>query len=318
MTLSLIVPCYNEEKNVEPLLNACQQAFSDLPGGFEMIFVNDGSRDNTWGVLTDLFDRYKDVVSLKLLNFSRNFGKEAAMFAGLKHASGTYTAMLDADLQQDPALVAQMVDFLEKNPAYDVVAAYQEERIEGRMMSWYKKIFYKLVNRVCEVEFYAGASDFRTMRRSVVDAILQMPEYHRFSKGIFSWVGFETYYMPYIANKRNAGKSAWTFKKLLKYAFEGFLSFTTFPLKIASILGILSSLGSLIYLLVVVIQKLCFGIEVPGYATVVALILLLGGLQLVILGVIGEYLARVYIEGKHRPIYLLKGYIGNDTEDKTP
>ncbi len=318
MKLSLIVPCYNEEKNVEPLLAACQEAFADMPGEFEIIFVNDGSRDNTWGVLTELYEKHKDAVSLKLLNFSRNFGKEAAMFAGLKHATGTYTAMLDADLQQDPALVKKMVEFLEQNPAYDVVAAYQEERIEGRMMSWYKKIFYKLVNRVCEVEFYAGASDFRTMRRPVVDAILQMPEYHRFSKGIFSWVGFETYYMPYVANKRHAGRSAWTFKKLFKYAFEGFLSFTTFPLKIASVLGTLSALGSLVYLLVVVIQKLCFGIAVPGYATVVALILLLGGLQLVILGVMGEYLARVYIEGKNRPIYLLKNYLSTDTEDKAP
>ncbi len=318
MLLSLIVPCYNEEKNVEPMLLACREAFSDKPEAVEIIFVNDGSLDGTWQALQGLYARYGNEMSLKMLNFSRNFGKEAAMLAGLEHASGTYTAIIDADLQQDPKLVAQMVGFLEQNPDYDCVAAYQEERIEGRMMSWYKKVFYKFVNRVCDVEFYAGASDFRTMRRPVVDAILRMREYHRFSKGIFSWVGFRTRYMPYVAEKRRAGRSAWTFKKLLKYALDGFLSFTTFPLKIASVLGWLAACGSLIYLLVVVVQKLCFGIAVPGYATVVVLILLLGGLQLQILGVIGEYLARVYIEGKKRPIYLLKNYLSSDAEDKTP
>lgn len=318
MLLSLVVPCYNEEKNVEPLLLACQQAFQDKIPSYEIIFINDGSRDGTFSALQDLYARYQDTVQLKILNFSRNFGKEAAMFAGLEHAAGDYTAIIDADLQQDPALVAEMVEFLELNEAYDCVTAYQKERIEGRMMGCFKSLFYKFVNRVCDVEFYAGASDFRTMRRPVVDAILRMREYHRFSKGIFSWVGFETHYMPYVAARRHTGRSSWSFKKLLKYAFEGFLSFTTFPLKIASYLGFGASFSALIYLIVVVVQKLFWGITVPGYPTIVALILLLGGLQLQILGVIGEYLARTYIEGKKRPIYLLKSYLSNEQEEETP
>ena len=171
-------------------------------------------------------------------------------------------------------------------------------------------MFYKLINKVCEIEFYPGASDFRTFRKNVIEAIISMKEYFRFSKGIFSWVGFETYYMPYIANKRYSGESKWSFFKLLKYALEGFLSFTTFPLKIATYLGFGISFAALVYMVVVFIQKIFFAIDIPGYPTIVVLVLLLGGIQLLILGIMGEYIARTYIQGKNRPVYISKGISG--------
>ena len=202
------------------------------------------------------------------------------------------------------------VDFekviLQDNEEFDCVAAYQEKRQEGKLVSKLKDMFYKIINRTSEIEFFPGASDFRTFRRPVVDAVLSLPEYHRFSKGIFSWVGFNTCYIPYTAEKRNAGETKWSINKLFRYAVEGFISYTTFPLKIATGLGLFTSLCAIIYLFVVVIQKLCIGNPVPGYPTIVVLILLLGGIQLTILGIIGEYLARMYIQEKHRPIYIEK------------
>ena len=203
-----------------------------------------------------------------------------------------------------------MVEFLDAHEEYDVVAAYQEKRIEKKALAGVKNLFYKLINKVCDIEFYPGASDFRTFRRIVVESIISMPEYFRFSKGIFSWVGYETYFMPYVAEERNAGETKWSIRKLIKYAIEGFISFTTFPLKIATYLGGTISVISIIYMIVVIIQKLCFSIDVPGYPTIVVLILFLGGMQLMILGIIGEYLARIYIQSKNRPIYIEKEYLG--------
>jgi len=214
--------------------------------------------------------------------------------------------VIDADLQQRPETVARMVKILQDNEEFDCVAAYQEKRQEGKLVSKLKDMFYKIINRTSEIEFFPGASDFRTFRRPVVDAVLSLPEYHRFSKGIFSWVGFNTCYIPYTAEKRNAGETKWSINKLFRYAVEGFISYTTFPLKIATGLGLFTSLCAIIYLFVVVIQKLCIGNPVPGYPTIVVLILLLGGIQLTILGIIGEYLARMYIQEKHRPIYIEK------------
>lgn len=307
MRLTLVIPCFNEEDNVVPFFEATEKAFEKLPcDEYELIFVNDGSKDNTKMKLKQLYLQHKDKVSV--INFSRNFGKEGAILAGLKRSSGDYVAVIDADLQQRPEIVVDMVSYLEAHEEYDAVAAYQERRIEGKAMSGIKKLFYKMINKVCDIEFYFGASDFRTFRRSVVEAILSLPEYFRFSKGIFSWVGFDTYYMPYVAEERNAGVSKWSFGKLLRYAWEGFLSFTTFPLKLATYLGTFFSVLSLLYMVVVVIQKIFFSVDLPGYPTIVVLILLLGGIQLIILGIIGEYLARDYMQGKNRPIYIEKEY----------
>lgn len=199
-----------------------------------------------------------------------------------------------------------MIEVLDSHPEYDMVAAYQEKRIEGKLMSFVKNKFYKIINKTCETEFYPGASDFRTFRRNVLDAILKMPEYFRFSKGIFSWIGFNVYYMPYTVQPRNAGETKWSPIKLVKYAIQGFVSFTTFPLKIATVLGSAISIMAIVYMLFVIVQKIWLGISIPGYATLIVLILLLGGVQLMILGIIGEYLAKTYIQGKNRPIYIEK------------
>lgn len=310
MKLSVIVPCYNEEKNIFPLFEAVEKAFALLPAAvdtYELVLVNDGSKDQTAQKLRELYAAHSDKVSV--VQLSRNFGKEAALFAGFQHVSGDFTAVMDADLQQRPETVVEMVVFLLENEQYDAVAAYQQERIEGKGMSLMKKWCYRWMNKMCDTRFYPGASDFRVLRRKVVDAILSVPEYFRFSKGIFSWVGFETYYMPYTPDARLTGDSKWSFFKLFRYAVEGFIAFTTKPLKISTFLGIFSALASLVYMLVVIIQKLFFSVDVPGYATIVVLTLFLGGAQLFILGIMGEYLARTYMQGKNRPIYIEKEYL---------
>ena len=314
MKLSLVCPCYNEEGNVGKFLQACQSSLKNKISSYEIIFINDGSRDNTWKALKELC--HSSDVSIKLINLSRNFGKESAMYAGLQKAEGDYVTLIDADLQQDPAIAVEMVEFLENNADFDCVAAYQERRNEGAVLSFFKKTFYKVINALSEIDFHNGASDFRTFRREVAEAILQVREYHRFSKGIFSWVGFNTYYMPYTAKARNDGKTSWSFKKLFKYGFGGIIAYSTMPLKLSSFLGIFISILSLLYMIVVIIQKLTAGIDIPGYATTIVLILFMGGLQLISLGIIGEYIARIYIEGKRRPICIIKNYETNIKSDE--
>ena len=313
MKLSVVIPCFNEELNVGPLQEVCVRAFAGKVDSYELIFVNDGSRDGTWRALKALYERH--LCPVKLVNLSRNFGKEAAMYAGLQKSCGDYVTLLDADLQQSPDIVVEMVEFLDNNPDFDSVAAYQENRSEGKFTSWCKKRFYRLMDKVCDVNLHEGASDFRTFRRSVADAILSVKESHRFSKGIFSWVGFNTHFIPYVAQERHAGTTNWSFWKLFKYALDGIISYTTFPLKIATGIGGVMSFLSLIYMIVVVVQKLFFGIAIPGYPTLLVAILLIGGIQMIILGIIGEYIARIYIQGKHRPIYIAKEYLSYDEED---
>ena len=306
MQLSLIVPCYNEQDNVEAFHDACRAAFDGCIASYELIFVNDGSRDDTWARLTALQERAD--VPVKLIDFSRNFGKEAAMYAGMQRAEGEFVTVIDADLQQPPEKALEMVRFLEANPDFDAVAAYQDARREGRFTALCKKLFYHVIDAACDIPFKADASDFRTLRRSVVQAILSMGEYHRFSKGIFSWVGFRTHYLPYTVQPRHAGKTSWSFIKLCRYAVEGIVSFSTFPLRIATVTGALMAFMSLIYILIVVIKKLAYGIAVPGYATIVVLILFTGGLQMIMLGIIGQYIARIYIQSKQRPLYIARDY----------
>ena len=314
MKVTLVVPCYNEEKNVALFYEVTEAAFQNKNVEYDIVFVNDGSKDNTYSVLKLLFKAHPDKVSV--VNLSRNFGKEAAILAGLKRASGDYISLVDADLQQRPEIVLDMVGFLEEHEEYDVVAAYQEHRIEGKLMSGMKKLFYTLINKVCDIEFYSGASDFRTFRKTVAEALINMPEYHRFSKGLFSWIGFHTHYLPYVAEERHAGETKWSLKKLMKYAMEGFMSFTTFPLRFATYLGMIVSLCAVIYMIFVIVKTLVFGESVPGYPTIVTLILFLSGVQLLILGILGEYLARIYVQGKNRPVYIEKEFL-HETEEKT-
>ncbi len=303
-TLSLIIPCYNEEDNIELFFLECLKVFGE-DNNIEYIFINDGSKDNTLNNIKNLILKYKDY-NINCLNFSRNFGKEAALYAGLKFSHGDFTAIIDADLQQHPKYVKKMVDFLKQNDSYDEVACYQEKRKENKLISFFKNIFYSLINQVSDVNFYKNASDFRVLKRNVVDAILSMPEYFRFSKGLFSFVGFNTYYIPYKVEKRKHGKSSWNFFSLLKYAIDGIIGFSVFPLKISTFVGVMSFILSIIYLIIIVIQKITVGIPINGYPTIVCLILFFGGLQMIFLGIIGEYIGRTYLETKKRPVYIIK------------
>lgn len=315
MKISLIVPCYNEQDNIEEFYRVATNTFSTESYEYEFTFVDDGSHDDTLKILKKIYNN--DTKHVNVVSFSRNFGKESAIYAGLHNVTGDYVAIIDADLQQRPELVKKMVDILEKQPEYDCVAAYQEERHESVLLRFFKNAFYKFINKVSEVEFRSGASDFRTMRKCMADALCSLTEYYRFSKGLFSWVGFNTYYMPYVAEERFSGTSKWSFRSLFKYAINGIVSFTVSPLKIATYIGTVFSALSIIYMIVVIIQKMFFSINIPGYPTLICLILFLGGLQLIILGIIGEYLARMYIEGKRRPIYIEKINLKANEDEKT-
>lgn len=311
MKLSLVVPCYNEEENVELF---AEQARSVLQGiEYEIVFINDGSKDKTILKLKQIKEMQKD--NIVVINFSRNFGKEAGLYAGLQHASGDYVVIIDADLQQPISVAREMYEFLEANEDYDAVAAYQDIRKEGKVLTLFKSAFYSLINKLSDVELHKNASDFRCLRRVVVDAILEMAEYHRFSKGIFAWVGFNTYYRPYEVQERHAGKTSWSFWKLMNYAIEGMLSFSTKPLRVVTSLGIGTSVIAIIYMIVVILQKLILGNDVPGYPTITVLILLLGGIQLTVMGIIGEYLGKIHIEVKNRPIYIAKEIIRGEKKE---
>ncbi len=304
MKLSLIIPCYNEEKNIKPFYQECLKVFKDEKN-IEYIFINDGSKDKTHYEIKELIKSNQNI-NISYLNFSRNFGKEAAILAGMKQAQGDYISIIDADLQQNPKYVKKMLEFLENNPDYDSVACYQEKRKESKILIHFKNMFYSIINKLSEIDFKSNASDFRVLSKQVVNSILEMEEYYRFSKGLFSWVGYNTYYMPYEVEERKHGKSSWSFFGLIKYAMNGIISFSLAPLKLASILGSISFIGSLIYLIIIIIQKITVGIEISGYATIVCLILLFGGLQMILIGIIGEYLGRTYIEVKRRPKYIIK------------
>ena len=304
MKLSLVVPCYNEAENVAAFQEAVIGAFHDCGYDYEIIYVNDGSRDATLHNLKKLFAAQKCPV--KVISFSRNFGKEAGIYAGLQQAAGQYISLIDADLQQRPEIVRDMVKILDETPEYDVVAAYQDRRGEGKVLSFFKKSFYAVINKLSSVKLQPDASDFRTFRRSVRDSILDLQEYHRFSKGIFAWVGYETCFIPYTACERAAGTTKWSFWKLVNYAVEGIIGFSTAPLRLATVLGCFTGIAAVFYLISVVIEKLAFGIDIPGYATIITLILGFGSMQLFCIGIIGEYVGRTFEQSKDRPVYIAK------------
>ena len=304
MKLSLIVPCYNEAENVELFQSETMKAFEGCGYSYEIIFVDDGSTDATLHNLKKIHAAGKCPV--KVISFSRNFGKEAGLYAGLQYASGDYISLIDADLQQRPEIVREMVKFLDENPDYDVVAAYQDRRREGKLLSFFKKSFYQIINKMSHVTLQPEASDFRTFRKSVRDSILSLGEYHRFSKGIFAWVGYRTHFIPYTACQRAFGSTKWNFGKLMNYAIEGIIGFSTAPLRLATCLGGITGVAAVLYLIAVVLQKLIWGIDVPGYATIIVLILLLGSVQLFCIGIIGEYVGRIFEQSKDRPIFIAK------------
>lgn len=303
MDISFIVPCYNEEGNIELFFQETEQAFQSTDYSYQYVFVNDGSSDSTRQVLKDLYENHPDS-HITVINFSRNFGKESAIYAGLQNADGDHICVIDADLQQHPKVALKMYKYLINNSECDCVCAFQKQRREGKIMSGCKLAFYKLINKVAEIEFKSGASDFRFFKAKVKDAILLMPEYHRFSKGIFSWVGFQVDYMEYEADERNAGESKWSPFKLFKYAISGIVAFSTAPLHISTIVGSLSTVFSIIYFFVTLIRKLTYNINVDGFTQLALIITFFSGILLFTIGIIGEYISRIYQQVKNRPIYI--------------
>lgn len=304
MKISLIIPCYNEEESL-PLLykEICKvsEELSSYP--FEMIFVNDGSSDGTLEILKRFAAQDKRVV---YLSFSRNFGKEAAMYAGFCNADGDYVAVMDADMQDPPSLLPEMVRIIEEE-GYDSVATRRVQRIgEPKIRSFFAKMFYKIINKISDVDIVDGARDFRLMKREMVDSIVKMGEYNRFSKGIYGWIGYRTYWLPYENVERVAGKTKWSFWGLFKYSIEGIVNFSSVPLYMASMLGLVFCGIAFIAMLVIIVRKLLFGDPVAGWPSLVCIITFIGGIQLFCIGIIGAYLAKMYIETKGRPIYIVR------------
>lgn len=310
MKLDIIIPAFNEEENLYNLYEDIEKKLANIK--HNIIFIDDGSKDNTYEVLTDIYN--KDRNHIKVIRFSRNFGKDAAIYAGLKQSNAPYACIIDADLQQDPSLISKMIDILDNDSTYDMVAMVNDYSNEKIFSKFLKKTFYRVMNRACEQKFKAGASDFRLLRNYVVKALLKMPENNRFSKGLFSWIGFNTYYMNYKASKRTAGNSKFRLKKQINYATDGLINFSTKPLRIATFLGTIISTFSLIYLIVVIITTFINNSKLPPYTTMMCVILLLGGIQLLVLGIMGEYISKSYIEVKNRPIYITKETLGMEED----
>lgn len=300
--ISIIVPCYNEQESLPLFHKEVTCVLREMGEPYELILVNDGSRDNTLTVMRTLAQSDEHVV---YLSFSRNFGKEAAMYAGFCNARGDYVAVMDADLQDPPSLLPKMLELLESGD-YDSVATRRVTRSgEPPIRSWFARRFYQLINRISDADIVDGARDFRLMRRSMVDAILSMSEYNRFSKGIFGWVGFRTYWLPYENIERVAGQTKWNFWKLCKYAIDGIIDFSQAPLSMASWCGIGMTLCSILAILFIIVRRLAFGDPVAGWASTICVIILIGGLQLFFLGIIGQYIAKIYLETKHRPHFII-------------
>lgn len=300
--ISIIIPCYNEQDALPLFYAEIKKVLDGIPGTYELLFINDGSKDDTLPILKKLAQ--KDL-NVKYISFSRNFGKEAAMYAGFCNAQGDYVAVMDADLQDPPELLPKMIALLESDE-YDSVATRRVNRHgEPPIRSWFAKKFYKIINAISDSDVVDGARDFRLMKANMVKAIVSMGERNRFSKGIFGWIGFRTYWLPYENKERIAGKTKWNFWKLFYYAIEGIIDFSEVPLSIASWFGIGMTFFSAIVMLFLVIRKLCFGDPVAGWASTICIILLIGGIQLFSLGVMGKYLAKTYTEVKKRPHYIV-------------
>lgn len=297
MNLSIIVPCFNEEKSINPFYQEITRILGD--GDYELIFINDGSTDDT-------LNKIKNLPRAKYISFSRNFGKESALYSGLSKAKGDFVAIMDVDLQDPPSLLPQMIETL-KNSDCDVVATRRVSRKgEPRIRSLFARLFYKLINNISELELVDGARDYRVMTRQVVETILELEERNRFSKGLFDWIGFKTHWIEYENIERSTGETSWSFWGLVKYSIEGIVSFSTLPLSLSTFLGIVFSIIAFILIVFIVIRNLLFSDPVQGWASTMCAILLLGGIQLFSIGILGKYLEKTYIETKKRPIYIIK------------
>lgn len=300
--ISVIVPCYNEQESLPLLYQEVTRVLTGMGRPYELLFVNDGSTDDTLPILRRLA---AEDGAVRYLSLSRNFGKESAMYAGFCHAQGDYVAVMDADLQHPPALLPRMLELLEGGE-YDSVAARRVDRAgEPPIRSFFARMFYRLLNRISDVELVDGAMDYRLMRREMVEAIVSMGEYNRFSKGIFGWVGFRTCWLECENAERAAGRTKWSFWKLFKYAVDGIINFSSAPLAIASWGGILMTFLAFFLLVFIVVRKLAFGDPVAGWASTVCIVIFIGGIQLFCLGIMGQYIARTYMETKRRPHYII-------------
>lgn len=303
--ISIIVPCFNEEESIPIFyeeIKKLEQFFESNELEPEIIFIDDGSKDRTASVIKELNESDARV---RMISFSRNFGKEAAMYAGLEKARGDYIVVMDVDLQDPPSMLPEMFSHIEDG--YDSVATRRVNRKgEPVIRSFFARIFYRLMKSISKTEIVDGARDYRLMTRQVVDAILSMKEYNRFTKGIFGWVGFETKWLEYQNVERAAGETKWSFWKLLLYSFDGITAFSTAPLAISSIMGILFCLFSFLFIIFIIVKKMVFGDPVSGWPSLVCLISFVGGIQLFCMGIVGQYLAKMYMEVKNRPIYLVK------------
>ncbi len=303
MKISLIIPCYNEEAALPFIYKELVLVSSQLKDyEFEYLFVNDGSSDRTLSILKELAASDPRV---NYYSFSRNFGKEAAMFAGFCNAGGDYVAVMDADLQDPPSLLPQMLEILQTGE-YDSVATRRVSRDgEPKIRSFFARSFYKIINKISDADIVDGARDFRLMKREMVDAIVAMNEYNRFSKGIFGWIGFRTYWLPYKNVERVAGETKWSFWGLLKYAVDGIINFSQVPLSLASYGGVFLTFVSFLAIIFVVVRRLIFGDPVSGWASLVCIITFIGGVQLFCMGIIGQYLSKTYLEAKRRPHFII-------------
>ena len=307
MLLSIVVPCYNEQEALpyfyKEICRVAEEMKSSHGADFEFIFVDDGSKDKTLSIAREL---HKQDARVRYISFSRNFGKEAGILAGLKAAKGDYVAMMDADLQDPPALLPQMLDALLEED-YDCAATRRTNRKgEPPIRSFFARMFYKIINRLSDADIVDGARDYRLMRRRMVDAILALPEYNRFSKGIFGWVGFKTKWLEYVNVERVAGETKWSFWKLFLYSLEGIVAFTTAPLALASLIGIIFCVLAFVMILFIIVRTLLFGDPTSGWPSLVCIIFLCSGVQLFCMGVLGQYLAKTYMEVKHRPVYIVR------------
>lgn len=302
MMLSLIVPCYNEEQALPIFFKECTSIVEQMACEYELIFINDGSVDNTLDCIKQFSEISRHV---RYISFSRNFGKEAAMYAGFCNAKGDYVAVMDADMQDPPALLPEMIKILQTGE-YDSVATRRVSRAgEPPIRSWFARKFYRIINKISEADVVDGARDFRLMRREMVEAIISMGEINRFSKGIFGWIGFRTYWMPYENVERVAGETKWNFWKLFKYAIDGIINFSQTPLSIASWSGLGMTFISILVLIFIIVRRLIFGDPVAGWASIICVIVFIGGIQLACLGIIGQYIAKTYLEVKQRPHYIV-------------
>lgn len=303
-TIDLVVPCYNEEEGLEHFVAETNKVIETIPThSFRYILVNDGSKDKTYLVMKKLAEQFDNI---KYISFSRNFGKEAAMYAGLQHTTADYVVVMDADLQHPPEIFPQMIEAIEEE-GYDCCATKRDEREgESAFRGIFSKLFFKLSNKLTDVKNPYGAMDYRMMTRQMVDSILELSEVQRFSKGIFSWVGFNTKWVSFKTVERQLGTTTWKFSSLLKYAIDGITCFSVAPLRFTAVMGGLIFVISLIYILITLIQTLFFGITTPGYVTTLCAVLFLGGLTEMSIGILGEYIGRIYMETKDRPIYIVK------------